>query len=146
MSLLDAPVYDPAAERRRTLRTAVIIGVAIVLGMIVYLNRFWPEVHVVNNFFVALEKKDYNTAYGIWMADPKWEQHPQKYARYPFNEFYTDWGPGGEWGIINNHKIEGALQPKGGNGVVVSVIVNGRAEPAHIWVDKSDKTLSFSPY
>ena len=30
--------------------------------------------------------------------------------------------------------------------VVVSVIVNGRAEPAHIWVDKSDKTLSFSPY
>jgi len=30
--------------------------------------------------------------------------------------------------------------------VVVSIIVNGRAEPAHIWVDKSDKTLSFSPY
>jgi len=72
-----------------------------------------------------------NTAYGIWMADRKWEQHPQKYARYPFNEFYRDWGPGGEWGLIKSYKIYGSATPKGGgSGVVVEVVVNNRAEHA----------------
>ena len=37
--------------------------------------------------------------------------------------------------------------PRGGSsGVIVEVVVNGRSEHARIWVEKSDKTLSFSPY
>jgi hypothetical protein len=34
----------------------------------------------------------------------------------------------------------------GGSGVIVEVVVNNRAEHARIWVQKSDRTLSFSPY
>jgi hypothetical protein len=89
------------------------------------------------------------------MNDVDWKQHPDKYARYTFPDFYKDWGPGGEWGIIKSHSIDGTAVPKGGNagafvspsGVVVVVTVNERVgDKAHIWVEKSDKTLSFSPY
>jgi hypothetical protein len=30
--------------------------------------------------------------------------------------------------------------------VIVEVVVNDRSEHARIWVEKSDKTLGFSPY
>jgi hypothetical protein len=58
----------------------------------------WPEEHVVDRFFDALQQKDYEDAYGIWMHDPAWKQHAQKYAKYSYGDFYNDWGPGGEWG------------------------------------------------
>jgi hypothetical protein len=146
MSLLDAPPYDPSKERRRKVKILVLIVVAIVIGVFIYLNRYWPEEHAVTRFFAALRSKDYKSAYAVWMRDPQWEQHPEKYSRYTYDEFYKDWGPGGEWGIVQNYKIEGSVSPKGGSGVVVVVEVNGRAEPARIWVEKSDKSLSFSPY
>jgi hypothetical protein len=34
---------------------------------------------------------------------------------------------------------------KGGTGVTVVVIVNGRSEAANVWVEKNDKTMSFPP-
>ena len=71
--------------------------------------------------FDALQKQDYNTAYGIWMHDPEWQQHPQQACRnIPFNDFYRDWGPGGEWGLIKTlqslwgkHVPEGEIQRSG---------------------------------
>jgi hypothetical protein len=146
MGLLDAPTYNPAKERRRRVKILVILAVAIALAFVIYLNRYWPEEHVVDKFFNALEKKDYKAAYSIWMHDPGWEQHPDKYTRYTYDEFYKDWGPGGEWGIIQTHKIDGSVSPKDGSGVVVVAQVNERSERARIWVEKSDKSLSFSPY
>jgi hypothetical protein len=81
------------------------------------------------------------------MHDPNWQQHPAKYSQYPFNDFYRDWGPGGEWGLIKSHRIYGSANPKGGgSGVVVEVIVNDRSQHAQVWVEKGDKTISFSPY
>jgi hypothetical protein len=146
MNLLDALPYDPARERRRKLRIAALILFVFVIALFLYMNRYWPEQRAVDHFFTALEKQDYKAAYGIWVHDPNWQQHPDRYRRYPFNEFYTDWGPGGEWGLIHTHKVEGGLRPKGGSGVVVVTTVNGRAEPARLWVERSDKTLSFSPF
>ena len=67
-------------------------------------------------------------------------------ANYPFNEFYQDWGPGGEWGLIKTQKVFAASTcPGGGTGVVVDVIVNDRTKHAQVWVEKSDKTLSYPP-
>ena len=81
------------------------------------------------------------------MHDPGWKQHAQKYAQYAYGDFYNDWGPGGEWGTIHSHKIYASGTPRGGSsGVIVEVVVNDRSEHARIWVEKSDKTLSFSPY
>ncbi|HEY7616230.1 MAG TPA: hypothetical protein VH744_05455 [Terriglobales bacterium] len=147
MTLMDAQHYDEARARRRKIIISSAVFLVLVLAWLVWAYRYWPEERIVDHFFAALQKQDFEGAYGVWMRDPQWKQHPQKYDRYPYHEFYTDWGPGGEWGIVKSHEIYASGTPKGGgSGVVVEVIVNGRAEHARVWVEKADKTLSFSPY
>lgn len=147
MSLLDAPQYDARRERRRKLTALAVVLAVMALALAGYLGRNWRYERVVDKFFTRLEQKDYEGAYGIWMADGDWKQHPEKFARYPYGQFYLDWGPSGEWGVVKSHKIEGAARPQGGgSGVVVVVTVNERVEKARIWVEKSDMTLTFSPY
>jgi hypothetical protein len=146
MSLLDAPPYDPARERRRRIKIVSAVVIVVVLALVVWMNRYWPEKHVADKFFAALQKKDYETAYGIYFADPQWKQHPEKHSPYPYSEFYRDWGPGGEWGIVNRYEIYGASSCSGGgSGIVVDAIVNDRAEHAQLYIDKSDKSLSPPP-
>ena len=124
---------------------AAVAAAAIMVGVLGYLFRNWPEERVVDHFFTALVNKDFEKAYGIWLHDPDWKQHPQN-PNYSFRDFYNDWGPGGEWGIIKSFHIDGSASPKNGSGVVVLVTINERKEPARIWVEKKDKTLTFSPY
>ncbi len=145
-TLFQAPPYDPGPERRRRRALVSVAIVAVTVGLLAYRFRNWPEERLVAHFFDALQHHDYESAYGTWFHDPQWKQHPERYARYPYAEFYKDWGPGGEWGLIQSYHIEGSDNPKGGSGVVVVVTVNQRAEKARLWVEKSDKTLTFSPY
>lgn len=149
MTLLDAQQYDPAKERRRKIRIAVIcLGVLFFL-VTGWMYRNWPEEHVVDKFFNALQKQDYEAAYGVYFNDPAWRQHQQKYSQYTYADFFRDWGPGGEWGLIKSHHIYGSAGTKGfggGGGTVVEVIVNQRAEHARMFVQKSDKTLTIYPF
>lgn len=155
MTLLDAREDDPKQARKRKIRGIVAIVVVVVvlaIGLLGFLLghgwwfRYCPEERIAGHFFDALQKQDYNTAYGIWMQDPDWRQHPDRHPKYPFGDFYRDWGPGGEWGLIKTQKVFGASTcPGGGTGVVVDVVVNDRAEHAQVWVEKSDHTLSYPP-
>jgi hypothetical protein len=146
MTLLDAKEYHPERERRKQIRIASLIVVAVVLAVVVWLNRFWPEKRVADKFFSALQKQDFPQAYGIYYSDAEWKQHPQNHSQYPFNEFMQDWGPGSPWGTIKSYKLYGASNcPGGGSGVVVDLIVNDRAQHAQLYVDKSDKTISSPP-
>ena len=143
---MDAPVYDPGPARRRRIKIGVGVFLLLLTTFLVWLYRYWPQEHLVDNFFTSIQNKDYDTAYGIWMNDPTWKQHPQQHPKYPFNEFYTDWGPGGEWGLVKTHRIRASGECRGGgSGIVVEVIVNDRVTPARVWVEKSDKTLSYPP-
>ncbi len=145
-SLFQAPHYDPERERHRRKVVLIVVAIVVVIAALAWIFRYWPQEHRVNQFFAELEQKNFEKAYGIYMADPNWKQHPQQERRYSFQDFYNDWGPGGEWGIIRSHKVEGARRPSGGgSGVVVVVSINGRIQPAHIWVDR-DKTLTVSPF
>jgi len=144
MTLLDAKEYNPAGEHKRRKRIITAVVVLVLLLSVVWWFRFKPEEMIVGHFFGALQKQDYKTAYGIWMHDPQWEQHPAQYPKYPFGDFYRDWGPGGEWGLIKTQKVFGASGcPGGGSGVVVDVVVNDRAQHAQVWVEKKDHTLSY---
>jgi hypothetical protein len=146
MTLLDAKQYDPEKDRRKRARIILTVVVIVIVAALVWWFRYWPEEHIVGKFFDALQKQDYNTAYAIWMHDPEWQKHPQQYQKYPFGDFYRDWGPGGEWGTIKTEKVYGASScPGGGSGIVVDVVVNDRAEHAQVWVEKSDHTLSYPP-
>ena len=145
MSLLDAPEYDPSRERRKKLLAAGAVVLVVALAVAGYRFRNWPEERVVDHFFAALQGKDYEAAYGIWLADPEWKQHRDRYANYMYADFYRDWGPGGEWGLVRSYRIEGSDNPPHASGVIVEVVVNERVQKARMWVEKKDKTLTFPP-
>ena len=153
MTLFEAKPYDEArARKRRDIILAAIVAV-IVIAIVLWQFRYWPEEHIVNQFFDALQQQNFEQAYGIWMHDPNWKQHPEKYTRYPYNDFIKDWGPSGEWGIIKSHHVDGAAVPRGysgspfatASGVVVVVTINNRAEPRSMWVEKKSRTITDSP-
>jgi hypothetical protein len=143
MTLMDAKKYDAGRDRRRRKAIILIVLLAIAGGWFAYHMRNYSERSAVGKFFAALQSKDYESAYAVWLSDPQWKQHPKAYSNYPYNDFYRDWGPGGEWGIVKSYAVDCSLSS--GSGVIVRTTVNDRTEKAFLWVSKSDKGLSFSP-
>jgi hypothetical protein len=151
MALLDAKEYDPRPAQRtwRLIAAGAVILVAIFLFW--WFFRYWPEESVVNKFFAAIERKDFDAAYGIYNADADWKQHAAKYNQYSLSQFMLDWGPSSEYGVITSHKIDCSKEPvkkgfQSPSGVIVSVILNGRSQATSLWVEKKSKTLTLSPY
>src|SRR5580704_7723219 len=132
MTLLDAQPFDTAKARRRKIKIIVSVVAVIVLAALAWMYRNWPEERAVDKFFTALQHNDYETAYGIYFNDPSWRDHQQKYSQYRYADFYRDWGPGGEWGLVKSHRTYGSISTK--SGVVVEVIVNERSEHARMFV------------
>jgi hypothetical protein len=143
MTLMDAQQYDDSRDRRR--RNLIILTVfgILIAAWVAYHVRDFPERHAADKFLAALQNNNVEKAYAIWLQDPDWKLHPQKYSNYAFGDFSRDWGPSGEWGIIKSHEVDCSYAT--GNGVIVQATVNHRAEHMYLWVDKSDKTLHFSP-
>jgi hypothetical protein len=153
MTLLDAQQYDPVRDKRRRVRNVLAVVLVLVLALLGWMYRNWPEEHAVNLFFSALQKQNYEEAYGVYFHDPDWRQHAQKYSQYGYSDFYRDWGPGGEWGLVKSHRVDCpvllrliACPVSTKDGVLVDVIVNDRSDRARIFVQKSDKTLTVYPY
>jgi hypothetical protein len=144
MTLLDAQAYDPAKAKRRKIKIGLVVVAILVLVVLGWVYRNWPEEHAVDRFFTALQKQDYEGAYGIYFHDPTWQKHQQKYSQYTYADFYRDWGPGGEWGLVKSHRIYGSASTP--RGVVVEVVVNDRSDRARMFVEKADKTLTVYPY
>ena len=90
MTLMDAEQPDLKRERRRTI--LIISGIVLILFLawLGYHERNYGQRHAVDKFFAAIQNKQYQQAYAIW-------KNPQ----YAYNDFYTDWGPGGEWGLTS---------------------------------------------
>ena len=146
MTLFEAQPYDAASARKKRNLIIALAFVVIVIGLVWWQLRFWPEERIVDSFFDALQQQDYSHAYGIWMNDASWKQHPETYKRYAFHAFYLDWGPGGEWGPINSYKIVASQKPRpDASGVVIGVRVNERKKLCSVRVELKDKTLGFSP-
>ena len=146
MTLFQAPQYDPQRDKRRRLLIAIIVFAVLVLAYVGWEFRHWREERVVDHFFEAVEHKDFETAYAIWMADPNWKQHPEKFKNYPFGAFELDWGPTGEYGTIAHHRIAKTFTPTGGgSGVIVVAFVNDRREPVALWVERKDHSMTYSP-
>jgi hypothetical protein len=154
MALLDAKEYDPRPTRRRL----AMVTVAVVLIIVFLILWFWPtgrfrygrQWSIGENFFTAIESHDFAKAYGLYNADPDWQQHLDKYNNYSLPQFTRDWGPASEFGVISNHKIDCAIEPpqkdfQSPSGVVLLVFVNHRADPTLVWVEKKSGSMSTSP-
>jgi hypothetical protein len=159
MTLLDAPKFDAARDRRKILILRIAaIGVLVLLvaywlvaGRPVDWPWYWSHYMVgrakVNRFLSAVEANDLAKAYGIWMNDAKWQQHPQQYTTYPFARFQGDWSstsPDNEYGAIKSHQV--VLAGRYGNGVLVAILINGRKSDAlDLEYDPATGQLSFAP-
>ena len=154
MTLLNAPGYDEKREnlhRNLLIGSAALVVLAVVLGLAGYIlghgwffTNFRAE-HRVNQCFDAIQAKNFNEAYAIWMNDPNWQQHPSKYD-YSLSRFTEDWttaspvnGP-----IVNHHVDISKTDGTGafGTGIIVAVRVNGDHK-LFMWYQKSDGTLTY---
>ena len=160
MSLLDAPAFDAAKERKnRNLLIGAVVSVFVLLiGFWLIAGRpvDWPwhwTAHLrgrmeVNAFFKDLEKNDLEAAYGEWQHDAKWKDHAQKYAAYPFARFQKDWSADShdnDYGQIKTHRIAAARYTKGGE-LLLGIFINDRKSKAiNLLYDPADHTLSYSP-
>jgi hypothetical protein len=155
VTLLNAPAYDPSKDIRNRnilVAAAITFGLLLVLTLAGYvLGHGWlfsnlGYEHRVNQFFEALEAKDYAKAYGIYNADPNWQQHPQKYSDYPLQRFTEDWTADSpvHAPIVNHHVDISRTDGSGafGTGVIVAVRINGD-HPIFMYVNRADKTMTW---
>jgi hypothetical protein len=155
MSLMDAPAYDPTRDNRRR---NILIGAAITLFLLFVLTltgyvmgHGWlfsnlGYEHRVNNFFNAIEARDYAKAYGIYYNDPEWQQHPDKYKDYSLARFTEDWTTESPIKApITSHHVDVSVTEgsgKFGTGVIVAVKLNGVKE-IFMDVNRADKTMTW---
>jgi hypothetical protein len=151
--LLNAPEYNAQRENRKV---GLLIGSAVLLLLLALtgvggflLGHGWffsnlPAEHRVGKFFEALEAKDYAKAYGLWMNDAQWQQHPKKYD-YTLKRFTEDWTTASDVGPIRSHHVDisktdgtGAF----GTGIIVAVRVNGDHK-LFMWYERKDGTLTY---
>jgi hypothetical protein len=140
------PQISSAWTRQRMMRLigAVIVFVLTALIFWWYL-RYLPEKRAVNRFFEAIENQDFDSAYGVYHADPGWKQHPDRHNN-TFNQFVLDWGPVGDYGVITSHSIECATDLPTKEGVIVVVRVNNRGDRTEsLLVEKKSKVIGPSP-
>ena len=154
MTLLNAPVYD---ERKETLKKGLLIGAGVTLVLLVLLTlagyisgHGWlfsnlPAEHRVNNFFNALESKDYAKAFALYTNDADWQQHPAAHKDYPENRFIEDWTTESPVGApITSHHVDiSRTDGTGtfGTGLIVAVTVNHNKR-IFMWYQKSDGSLT----
>lgn len=159
MTLLDAPMFDEARARRndRLLKGGVALFFVLVIGWWAVAGRpvDWPwrwNTHMMgritaNSFFKAVEKNDLPKAYGIWMHDKKWQEHPKAHSAYSFVRFQNDWAAEGgqnDYGAIHSFRI--AATHMHGNVLMIGIFVNDRKSKAiNLDYDPHDGTLNFSP-
>lgn len=159
MDLMDAPAYDPTRDdRRRNIFiglavTVVLLGILTFTGYVLGHGWLFTNLgyeHRVNNFFDALEAKDYPKAYGIYYDDPEWQQHPAKYSGYSLARFTDDWTTDSPInGPITSHHVDKSVSAGSGyfgTGIIVAVSVNGDHK-IFLYVNRADKTMTWpAPY
>jgi len=160
MTLLDAPKYDEARARRRRLIGWSIFGALVALFFAWWFAAGrpidWPwnwNNHLfgraaVNRFMKDLQKNDLPAAYGVWIHDKNWQQHPQQHAVYPFSRFQEDWSPSSPdaeiQGGVHSYRIAAARMY--GNVLLAAILVNGATQNAlDLTWDPRTGELSFAP-
>jgi hypothetical protein len=152
MTLLNAPEFNEAKEtRNRNILVGSAIFVAVMALLTVggfLLGHGWcfmnlPAEHKVSVFLSAVQAGDYPKAYGMWVNDPQWQQHPQKYSDYPLQRFKEDFTTESKWkGQATSTHVD--FSRRNATGTVVATTINGTT--LTLFCLRSNGTLDFFPY
>ncbi len=135
-----------AAEEHRSRRVRLVrnvsIGLAAVLlvGLIVFfVFRNRSEDQQIKTFVQLLQARNYTEAYRLWGCT---ESHPC--PEYSFQRFQEDWGPASAH--ANESSAHIAMSQSCGSGVVIRLAYAGSEEPVPLWVERSNRVISFAPW
>jgi hypothetical protein len=149
VGILDSSAEEPNSKKLRYVISGLALA-AMLAGALGYFLRFTPEKRTVERFMNAVVAGDTQQAYQIWRPIPS----------FTYQDFLSFWGPKGYYSPIKSFRIESAeVPPKGGSGVVVVVELSAYApfprpedpvkfaqnQEVRLWVERSDKSLSFPP-
>jgi hypothetical protein len=130
-----------AGEDVRASRLKRIFGIgipAILLAVAAFFYfRTWGEERAMRSFLAAVEAKQYDDAYRMWCNPAK----PCRY--YPMERFLEDWGPNGAYKNIPALDFDNIDYCNTG---VVFETKYPDAEPFGLWVERSNKVISFAPW
>ena len=154
MTLLNAPAYD----ERQAKRTRGYLIAAVTLCFLLLILTFagiltghgWlfsnlPVEHRVNAFLTDIEQKDFAGAYGIYVNDKDWQQHPDKYRSYRLDRFTEDWTKFSPVGPIQTHRVDKSVTDGSGpfgTTVIVGSTINGKTR-LFLPYQRSDGTLTY---
>jgi hypothetical protein len=133
---LDA--YGADDERRSHIIKRIVIAllavVVIAISAYLFLENY-REKQVIKRFLAEVNAGQYEAAYRSWGCS---DAHPC--PEYSYQKFLEDWGPKpqrSDWKISG---VDGCP-----TGVVVTVSSPG-ADAQPLWVQRSDKSIMFSPW
>ena len=147
MTLLDPPAAKP--EKSRAMAFTIAALAFVVLVVLFFTFRYYPEKRAAQRFFDALVASNTDQAYQLWKPSPS----------YTMKDFLADWGPQGYYGPVKSYDVLRANSPLGANAVAVRVAISPfspmpdasdveksrKTKVVSIWVLISDKSLSFPP-
>jgi hypothetical protein len=147
MSLLEPP--PEKTEKSRVWAFTIVALAAVLLVVLWFTFRYYPEKRAAAQFFDALLGGDTDKAYALWKPT----------TSYRKDDFLADWGPAGYYGPIKSYKIMGAKAPDKSDSIAVNVAISpysplpaaSDAEKSRktrvvtLWVSPSDKSFSFPP-
>ncbi len=159
MSLMDAPVYNETrenAKKKLLIGSALVFAALLLLTLLGYiLGHGWlftnlPTEHKVNNFFNALEAKDYGKAFDIYTNDPTAAQHPERHSEYPLARFTQDWTTDSPVNApITSHHVDISRTDGSGtfgSGIIVAVRVNGNKKLFMYYLKKTGELTEPAPH
>jgi hypothetical protein len=159
MSLMNAPVYNEGREKAKKgllIGSAILFATLLLLTLLGYiLGHGWfftnlPAEHKVNNFFIALEAKDYGKAFDIYTNDPTAAEHPERHAEYPLARFTQDWTTNSPVNApITSHHVDISRTDGSGtfgSGIIVAVRVNGDNKLFMYYLKKSGELTEPAPH
>jgi hypothetical protein len=147
MSLLDPPVEKP--QKSRAMAFTLTALAAVLLIVLYFAFRYYPEKRAAEHFFDALVAGDTSKAYELWKPG----------ASYQLKDFLADWGPEGYYGPVKSYKIKKVNSPVGANAIAVQTEIspyspmpdigdqekNRKTRVLSVWVLTKDKSFSFPP-
>jgi hypothetical protein len=86
----------------------------------------------VRQFLDLIKNQKYEDAYRLWGPN----------TDYPLNRFIEDWGPQGQRSLSSYEIVRSRSC---GSGVVITINFQKGPEE-NLWVQKSDRTIGFSPF